>query len=174
MSWGRRDDMRSLNPKIGQLTDAEYRALDGLMDYVCRSHMDGSFSRVDLKFATYLTPKGPRHVTQRVIDKLIQVGLVDPVENPANPHDYYIHDWLEYNPKDPTAAERMRNYRRNKDRNGDRNATVTRARAARPVPQSQSQSPSNVVFETSRERTDERDDDGNPLKFEHMRRLGER
>lgn len=144
MSWLRHDDMRSLNRKIGQLGDAEYRALDALMEFVSRSKMDGTFDQHEIKLAAYLTPNGPKRVTQRQLNRYLELGLVDDNTDPANPHQYKIHDWDTYNPKDPTAAERMRNYRRNQDRNADRNENVTHARASRPVPNNGSTEGSSV------------------------------
>lgn len=150
MAWLRHDDQRCLNRKIGQLTDVEYRALDGLHEYCARARNGGNFARTDLHFALYVTPRGPRHVTQKHLNSFVKHGLVDLTEE-----GFKVHDWDVYQPKDPTAAERMQRHR---DRNADRNGTVTdavtpaspdrdsRARGpSRPVPNTKTPSPNPAV-----------------------------
>lgn len=158
MSWHRTDDSASLHPKLGKLADDEARALAwGLWLYCARNRTEGTFTLDDLPHMAYLTPKGPRAVTTQMIRRFTQLRLVDDHGNGT----LSIHDFRDYNPKDPTAADRMKKHRaeqrareqaetqqhdRNNDRNNDRNDNVTqpvthtvtkpspRARAPRPVP----------------------------------------
>lgn len=115
MAWLRIDDQRCLNRKIGMLTDGEYRALDGLYSYLTRARVGGEFTLSELPFALYITPSGPKRVTRRHLEKFLKARLIDKTET-----GYKAHDWDEYQPKDPTAADRMRRHRA-------RNNTVTNA-----------------------------------------------
>lgn len=119
MSWLRRDDQRCLNRKIGQLNDREYRALDALHEYVARKKSGGNFELFELKHAVFVTPSGPRRVTESHLETFISAGLVD-----IDGEGFKVHDWDVYQPKDPTAADRMQRYR---ERNAARNGTVTDA-----------------------------------------------
>lgn len=133
MSWLRLDDGVMLNPKVGELTDPEFRALLGLWSYCARRKNEGRFKADEMQWAIYVTSKGPANVSQSHLARFIEVGLIVPRGGKANL--YEVKDWAYYQPKDPTAADRQKRYR---DRNAERNATVTeslpRARASRPVP----------------------------------------
>ena len=113
MPWLREDDSELLNPKIGKLTDSEYRALHALRQFCARARRDGQFALADLPFSAYLTRTTPKVVTRQQLDTFVRLGLVE-----AAGDDYTIHDWQDYNPKDPTAAERQARYRARTRGNG--------------------------------------------------------
>lgn len=107
MSWLRIDDQMPLNGKVGELTDAEYRALVALWAYCSRKRNGGSFYPRELLHAVYTTPRGPRHVRESHLERFCELSLVV-----ADGDVYLVNDWDRYQPKDPTAAERMRRYRK--------------------------------------------------------------
>lgn len=104
MSWLRIDDQRCLHPKVGELSDREYRALDALYEYCARTNNSGYYHEADLRHAVYVTPTGPRSPTRKTNEKWLQIGLVDEVAGGL----YRVHDWDDYQPKDPTGAQRKR------------------------------------------------------------------
>lgn len=106
MSWLRIDDSMPLNGKVGELTDAEYRALVALWAYCSRKRNGGEFDREELRHAIYTTPRGPRAVKDIQLDRFLQLGLVNSTNGVCA-----VNDWSKYQPKDPTAAERMRRHR---------------------------------------------------------------
>jgi hypothetical protein len=147
VSWLKRDDQRCIHPKIGELTDREYRALDALHEYCARTRNDGCYQLADLRRAVYLTPAGPRSPSRLMNAKWLRLRLVDQLTD----DEYQIHDWSEYQPKDPTGAERKRLERERKatqdpdtltgqsqdtsqDNHGTRHSDVTPSRARVPVP----------------------------------------
>lgn len=79
-----------------------------------------------------------RHATPAFVRQAAEAGLLDMTDT-----GYVVHDWDEYNPRDPTGATRQMRYR-NRSRNADVTENVTeenvtdvtppRARASRPVP----------------------------------------
>lgn len=111
MSWGRTHDGKVLDARLGRLTNAEYRGYDALVCYLLRENRDqGTFHPDEINGAVYLTPNGPKHVTKRHLDKLIQVGAVENSDEPAKP--LTIHNWHLWNPtRDVTAADRQRRHR---------------------------------------------------------------
>ena len=126
MAWLRLDDEVVLNPKVGELKDSEFRSLIALWCYCAKRRNEGLVSMSELSRIILASPSRPRRVSEATILRFIEVGLVDLVE--GEPEMVQVKDWSHYQPKDPTAADRMRAYRaRNADRNADRNATVTRA-----------------------------------------------
>lgn len=85
-----------------------------------------------------------RNATPAFLNRCFEVELLDLKDDGSG--DYIVHDWEQYNPKDPTAADRMkrlrqrqkedhdRNEPRNGERNENRNVTVPRAQARARVP----------------------------------------
>lgn len=160
MSWLKRDDQRCLHPKIGALTDREYRAFDALNEYCGRVRNQGIFHADDVRHAMYATPKGARSVTRRELARFVEHRLVDQLstetqpsydrdatETQPKPDLHKIHDWDQYQPKDPTGAarkrlERERNQtqrpetvtRQSPDNPRTSHAQVTPSRARVPVP----------------------------------------
>lgn len=132
MAWLRIDDLAVLNPKIGELAAEDFRALVALWSYCARRRNDGRFTQTEIKHMGYATPKGVANVDQRHLQTFTKAGLITPLGRRAK--EYEVNDWRIYQPKDATAADRMRAYRdRNADRNTTRNGNVT-SRARDPVP----------------------------------------
>jgi hypothetical protein len=132
MSWLRTDDAFSQHPKFEGWTSAQKWAWLELMHYCARYRTAGRIPN-DLTLL-------PRSTTEKLLERAETSGWIDRDRS----GDRWIHDWRIYNPKDPTAADRMAR-KRNRDRNEPRNNTVTaavtetspraRARAgSRPVP----------------------------------------
>lgn len=117
MSWLRIDDRFAFNPKVCQLTRADRWTWVEVLCYCAFHKTDGR------------VPKSVHQVVTRAnkkfIERCYEVGLLDLEEG-----GYQIHDWREYNPRDPFAAERMRSVRARKRANegeqrpnGDRTET---------------------------------------------------
>lgn len=109
MAWLRIDDAAMINHKLGSLTDREFRALVALWAYCARSKNGGKFSLSDLDFSTYYSGRKQCRTLSGDIKKYLHLGLVDHLEDGKN--TYQVHDWHEFQPTDPTAAERMKRYR---------------------------------------------------------------
>jgi hypothetical protein len=123
MAWLRIDDRFVSHPKIRCLSDRHFRVWMRLL-CTCAQHSDGT---VDDGLIDEVSDLG-----NATLRRFVDLGLLDEVSE--NPHVYAIHNWSTYQPKDPTAAERMRNYRRNADRNANRDSRAgTRAFPSRPV-----------------------------------------
>lgn len=169
MSWLRIDDKFVRHPKLTRLTRAERWTWLEVLSYCAEYKTGGKLPDTIQQVVPFATKK--------FLSKAYDAKLLD-----DDGGDLVVHDWDGFNPgKDPSGAVRQQRFR-NAHRNGDvtdRNTPLitphTQARAAVPVPvpSVKDKSSSNVVLETSRDRDVKRDDDGNPLKFEHMRRLGE-
>jgi hypothetical protein len=117
MSWLRIDDQMPLNGKVGRLTDTEYRALVALWAYCSRRkternrrQSEGFFDPIEVRFAIYATPTGPKSVTNRQLKRFLDLGLVQ-----VQGEGFVVHNWRKYQPKDPTSAERMRRFRAHKE-----------------------------------------------------------
>jgi hypothetical protein len=121
------------------LTIPERWAWLEILTYCARYRTSGHVTRGVRSAVASATPK--------LLAKLVQVRLLDEAED-----GWKVHDWDEYNPKDPTAAARAKRYRdrdttRDEHRNdtvtADRDAAVTRtaprARASAAVPRPQPQ-----------------------------------
>lgn len=145
MSWLRLDDGYDTHPKMLELTEVERWRWTRLLLYCARHRTEGRVRRSVLSDVN-LT---------RSLQKLVRLHLLAPDEDEGV---YVVTSWEEFNPRDPTAAERMRRHRRNgtvtegvtegvTDRNADRNEGVTEpvtvtdadrnsrvAARARPVP----------------------------------------
>lgn len=127
VSWGRVDDRTCLDSRVGQLTDAEYRAREALLQFCLREYRDhGLFPAVAIIHAAYATPKGPKAVTRKQLARLRELGFVltrdeyssETLEKlgitwPETEHEWLrINAWEKYNPpRDKTAAERQRRKR---------------------------------------------------------------
>jgi hypothetical protein len=96
--------------------------------------------------------KHMKYVSVGYLQKCVELGLLDVVNGL-----FTVHDWNEYNPKDPTNSVRQARYR-----NAKRNAEVTEkvtarnvtnvtppARAARPGPSPTNKEPPQQPTETS-------------------------
>lgn len=97
MPWLRIDDGFTRNSKIAQLTDSEFRVWMRLLCH-CAGSRDPSVDGVSQREVSGLT----RARIQRFAD----LGLIDR-ENAS----YLVHDWLLYQPKDATNAERQARWR---------------------------------------------------------------
>ena len=106
------DALMHRNPKIGRLSDAQYRAY---MTTLCEGKLarsEGEWPSTDhLAFA--VGQKAARHLPALIAAGLIEVDRDGWVR---------VHDWQDYQPKDTQAAERAKRYR---DRKRDR-ATAQR------------------------------------------------
>jgi hypothetical protein len=97
VSWLRLDDGFAEHPKIVELTDRELRIWLRTLCY-CSRAQDPSIDRFTLETVPGLTPN--------FVSKLVSLRLVDPIEN-----GHEIHDWIKYQPKDKTGAERQARWR---------------------------------------------------------------
>lgn len=62
------------NPRLSQLSDAEFRALVTLWAWVARYGKDGEFPRIWLRNFVW---KGRRRVTQRMFARFLELDLVE-------------------------------------------------------------------------------------------------
>ena len=111
MSWTRTDDQASVNPKLGQLTDSEIRALTyGVWSYCSRRRNGGLFDTSELRAMVYVTPRGPRNVSRAHLARFEALGLLDRVSNASRLHldCFMVHDWMLYNGE--TIAEKVAAY----------------------------------------------------------------
>lgn len=135
MSWLRLDDNFASNPKIAALTDRELRVWMRVLCY-CAQHQDPTVDRVVLNEVSGLG--------RSTLARFCELNLLD-----QSGADYEVHDWVHYQPKDSTGAERQarwrarRNAKRNGESNGESNdssrdetVSLTRGRARVPVPSS--------------------------------------
>lgn len=149
MSWLRIDDRFTEHPKFAGWSPAERWDWLALLCYCARYRTQGVLpSDANLLPILHSSARTSQAVRlQMLLQKAVAAGLAD--DTPAG---YRVHHWDDYNPTDPTAAERKRRQRardanrdasvterdegRDEDRDIDRDENVTRARArARgPVP----------------------------------------
>jgi hypothetical protein len=155
MSWLRIDDGFTANAKIAQLTDREFRVFFRLLCH-CGKSKDPSVDPAAIKEVPGLTP--------RLISKLEDIRLLDEI---GDQHE--IHNWLQYQPKDSTNADRQARWRARR-RNASRNGQVTvqtvtptvtqplpraRARAdSRPDPSLKTSNPVTATEDNAREPDD--------------------
>lgn len=112
----------------GALNDPKVQRLPGDMfkawvNMLCLAGInDGSIPKSDVAFALRLTEKA----AAGVIDYLIERDLLDDRGDIVTPHNWDGRQFRS-DVTDPTAADRMRRYRKNRNgkRNADRNNTVT-------------------------------------------------
>lgn len=112
MPWLRLDDAYDTHPKLLQLTELQRWRWTRALLYCARHRTAGILTRAALSDLA-LT---------RSVSKLVELGLL--IEDDER---FVVHDWDDYNPKDPTSAQRQARWRnRNASRNGDeRDETVT-------------------------------------------------
>ena len=136
MSWLRIDDGFPQHPKLVRLSRPDRWTWLEILAYCARYRTSGEVPISVGEAVKYASPA--------FLNRCFELHLLDHSEHGTE--DYHVHDWESYNPKDPTAADRMQRHRnRNAKRNDDRNdavtETVTRAQAAARIP---SPSPSNT------------------------------
>jgi hypothetical protein len=125
MSWLRLDDGFAHHPKVVDLNDREFRVWVKTLLWAARFRTNGRLTRG--MFADV-------GLTARMAAKLVEHGLLETVGEDA----WQIHDFAAYNPKDATAADRVKRYRdrntnRNEPRNEQRNGGVTVTAPSRPL-----------------------------------------
>lgn len=114
MAWLRIDDRFASHPKIGELSDREFRVHVRVLCY-CALHQTGG----SIPASAYAEVPG---LTRTVASRLVQLGLWDE-DSQASPNgkpSLTVHDWCVYNPTDPSNAERQRRHRdRHRDAESD-------------------------------------------------------
>lgn len=122
MPWLRLDERFATHPKLAALSDRDFRVWVRVLLY-CATH------RTSGKLPASSEVTGLDEATRKRFRSLKLLDHRRGVDN--------VHDWLEYNPPDPTAAERARRYRvtqasrktsrskRDEDRDADRDESVT-------------------------------------------------
>jgi hypothetical protein len=109
--WLRISEDSLEDPRIEELSDAEFRALVGAWCYIARVG-DGEISRRVL--ASYLRERFGRRAP-RILAKLVGVGLFEEFVYDDNGQEVLVVDnWKSFRPSDPTGAERARRYRKRK------------------------------------------------------------
>lgn len=109
MSWLRIDDGFAFHPKIGKLSDRNFRVWMRVLCH-CSRYEDPTVDE-----ATIGEVKG---LTEATVARFAEVGLLD-----KSGHSFEIHDWAKYQPKDSTGAERQAKWRAR--RNGRVTVNVT-------------------------------------------------
>lgn len=115
--WWRAYDEAASDPKLGLLTDDLHRAWFNLM--CIASANDGAFP--PLKQIAYTLRVKPERAAA-ILAELHTHGLLDKTDDGFAPHNWNRRQY-KADVTDPTAAERMQRYRKNK--RNDRNAAVT-------------------------------------------------
>ena len=108
MAWLRIDDTAPINRKRGQLTGQEKASLEAVWAYCARTKNGGIFTLDDLEYCAHVTAGKLQKTTPRELKTFVEAGLVDAHEDGIT---FSVHDWNEYQPKDPTAAERKQRSR---------------------------------------------------------------
>lgn len=98
MSWLRVDDGFAEHPKLEALTDRQFRLWAKLLGRCARYRTDGHVPAGILV--------GIR-VKPGDLDRFTALGLLDS----SNGSEPTVHDWSDYNPKDPTKADRQARWR---------------------------------------------------------------
>ena len=160
MAWLRIDDRFATHPKIASLNDREFRVWVRVLCYCAAYRTDGKVTAEacgEIKGLGSRDRRGNVTVERHALSRYVTLGLL---KKAPKIDAWIVNDWHEYNPKDPTAAERQRRRRakngRDTTRDTDRDENVTRARsrARGPVP-----SPLHLESEgTGRNRSEETDD----------------
>lgn len=105
MAWLKVDDRMAEHRKVLALRRADRWTWMELLLYVARQNNGG---HVPAGVTDVL-----RHVNDGFLERCQNAGLLDTEDETGL---LVVHDWDVYNPKDPTAADRMRRYRK---RNND-------------------------------------------------------
>jgi hypothetical protein len=93
MAWLRLDDGFAGHPKIAALTDGEFRVWLRLLCHCAR------YKRPTVDALTRREVTG---LSAKKVTRFIALGLLDE----AGDGSFVVHDWIRFQPKDPTAAER--------------------------------------------------------------------
>ena len=109
MTWLRIDDGFAAHPKIGKLSDRDFRIWVRVLCH-CARYEDPTVDEA--------TMGEVRDLTEARVARFTELGLLDPSGAALE-----IHDWVKYLPKDKTSAERQANWRAR--RNGRVTANVT-------------------------------------------------
>ncbi len=124
MTWLRIDDAFPQHPKLVELARSDRWTWLEILAYCARYKTEGRVPSAIREAVPAASPK--------LLARFVDVGLLDEHE-----HGLEVHDWRDYNPKDPTAADRVKRYRHRNggvtepvtealhDRNVERNAGVT-------------------------------------------------
>jgi hypothetical protein len=112
--WVKLDALLHRNPKIARLTDAQFRAYITVLGEAKLCQSEGEWpSEEHLRFA--IGAKASRHIPTLVDARLLEVDRDGWVR---------VHDWNDWQPRDPTAAARSARYRaRQKAERDTRNVT---------------------------------------------------
>jgi hypothetical protein len=97
VSWVRLEGTFAGNPKIAELTDAEFRVWVRLLCY-CGEAKDPTVDR--------RTQREVSGLFARRVTRFYSLGLLDAVGE-----GFEVHDWLKYQPKDMTNADRQARFR---------------------------------------------------------------
>jgi len=117
VAWVRVDDGLPTNRKYGLLTVSEQAGLIAIWCFLAKSGGDGTFTLDELPRINYHAGGKTYSVTAAQVKRYAELALVDPLDDG---NGFVIHDWDDYQPKDPTAADRMRQYRKRlKERDSD-------------------------------------------------------
>ncbi len=108
MTWLRIDDKFARHPKITRLQRGDRWTWVELLCYCAEYETDGFVP----DSVSEVVPK----VTGSFLNRCCTLHLLD-VTDEHEHATYRVHDWTEYNPKDPTKAERQARWRR-RQRNG--------------------------------------------------------
>lgn len=139
MAWLRHDDHEVLDSRIGMLDDGLYRARHALMQLVARDNRDtGLFEVGSIVHAAYSTPKGPKALTRKGLERLYELGFVRAeldytalelddlgIEWPRAGDWMRVHNWEKYNPPRDTNAERQARFRKKSNAGSNVTDTVT-------------------------------------------------
>jgi hypothetical protein len=123
MTWVRLDDGFPSNPKVIQLTDRQFRTWIRVLCH-CSQAQDPTVDNYTIRELNGLTI--------HTVSQLESIGLLDKIGD-----KWEVHDWIEYQPKDPTNATRQAKYRAQQAlrRNGEiTEETVTKPLLARAFP----------------------------------------
>lgn len=101
MAWLRVDDGLAEHRKLLALKRSDRWTWVELLCYVARQNNGG---HIPSGICTTM-----RYVTPSFLTTCEDAGLLDRDDNGV----LVVHDWADYNPKDPTGADRQRRYRRN-------------------------------------------------------------
>ena len=101
MSWLRLDDKFVRHPKITRLTRGDRWTWLEVLSYCCEYRTEGFIPETIRE----VVPKA----TGPFLNRCYELHLLD-----LDGSDYRVHDWHEYNPKDPLKAERMARWRAKK------------------------------------------------------------
>lgn len=123
MAWSRFEDDLDENAKVADFSDKAFRLWLYSITFATRNRTRGVLTNAQVRMLFAKIPGA----AARHRDELVRLRGWDESEGGIR-----VHDYDEYHPKDPTAADRQARFRdRNKDRYGnrypERNQPVTRA-----------------------------------------------